>query len=177
MASFYAISLDRRLKHPAVIAIKQVCSKRRLSAMKLTLLCLSEHLRKFRSIWHPFIEQSYPSFFDDPYKYMKPTNDFCFSPLFWKDAQMTESVPVWSTEPSGSLWRNAGGWTLVILGVAGLILPVLPGIPLLIMGLVLLSADYRWARTCLRMVKLWTRKLNRHRSRLADANPIMKGQD
>jgi hypothetical protein len=90
---------------------------------------------------------------------------------------MTESVPVWSTQPTGSLWRNAGGWTLVILGVAGLILPVLPGIPLLIMGLVLLSADYRWARICLRRVKLWTRKLDRRRSRLADANPIMKRQD
>ena len=90
---------------------------------------------------------------------------------------MTEFVPLWSAQPSGSLWRNAGGWTLVILGVAGLMLPVLPGIPLLIMGLVLLSADYRWARTCLRRVKLWTRKLNRHRSRLADAHPIMQRQN
>jgi uncharacterized protein len=90
---------------------------------------------------------------------------------------MTEFVPLWSAQPSGSLWRNAGGWTLVILGVAGLMLPVLPGIPLLIMGLVLLSADYRWARTCLRRVKLWTRKLKRHRSRLADAHPIMQRQN
>ena len=74
---------------------------------------------------------------------------------------MTESVHVWSTQPSGSLWRNVGGWILVVLGVAGLMLPVLPGIPLLIAGLVMLSADYRWARNFLRRVKLWARKFHR----------------
>src|ERR1700722_15951779 len=82
---------------------------------------------------------------------------------------MTESVHVWSTQPSGSLWRNVGGWILVVLGVAGLVLPFLPGVPLLLAGLVMLSADYRWARTCLRRLKLWIRKLNRHRSGLAKA--------
>jgi uncharacterized membrane protein YbaN (DUF454 family) len=75
---------------------------------------------------------------------------------------MTESVGVWSTQPSGSLWRNAGGWILLILGVAGLMLPVLPGVPLLIAGLVMLSADHRWARNCLRKGKLWIRKLHRN---------------
>jgi hypothetical protein len=74
---------------------------------------------------------------------------------------MTESVGVWSTQPSGTLWRNAGGWVLLILGVAGLLLPVLPGTPLLIAGLVMLSADHRWARNCLRRARLWIRK---HRS-------------
>ena len=63
---------------------------------------------------------------------------------------MTESAPVWSTQSSGSLWRTVGGWIFVILGVAGLLLPVLPGAPLLIAGLVLLSADHHWARNCLR---------------------------
>jgi hypothetical protein len=82
---------------------------------------------------------------------------------------MTQSVSTWSTQPSGSLWRTAGGWTFLVVGVAGLVLPVLPGVPLLIAGLVMLSADYHWARTCLRRLKLWIRKLNRHRSGLANA--------
>jgi uncharacterized protein len=87
---------------------------------------------------------------------------------------MTESVGVWSTQPSGSLWRNAGGWILLILGVAGLMLPVLPGTPLLIAGLVMLSAHHRWARNCLRRLKLWIRKLHRHRPKPANAQPIMR---
>jgi uncharacterized membrane protein YbaN (DUF454 family) len=87
---------------------------------------------------------------------------------------MTESIHVWSTQPSGSLWRNVGGWILVVLGIAGLMLPFLPGVPLLIAGLVMLSADYRWARNCLRKVKLWARKLRRHRSKPANAHPIIR---
>jgi uncharacterized membrane protein YbaN (DUF454 family) len=90
---------------------------------------------------------------------------------------MTESVQVWSTQPSGSLWRSAGGWLLLVLGAAGLMLPVLPGVPLLIAGLVMLSADHRWARNCLRRVKLWTRKLNRLRSKPANTQPIVRGPE
>jgi len=82
---------------------------------------------------------------------------------------MTESARVWSAQPSGSLWRTAAGWTLLLLGVAGLMLPFLPGIPLLIAGLIMLSAQHRWARNCLRRVKLWTRKFRRHRSKPANA--------
>jgi uncharacterized membrane protein YbaN (DUF454 family) len=76
---------------------------------------------------------------------------------------MTESVGVWSTQPSSSLWRTAGGWVLLLLGTAGLILPVLPGTPLLIAGLVMLSTEHRWARNCLRQVKRWVRKLRNTR--------------
>ena len=82
---------------------------------------------------------------------------------------MTQSVSTWNIQQSGSLWRTAGGWTFLVVGVAGLVLPVLPGVPLLIAGLVMLSADYHWARTSLRRLKLWIRKLNRHRSGLANA--------
>ena len=87
---------------------------------------------------------------------------------------MTESAPTWSTQSSGSLWRTVGGWIFVIAGVAGLLLPVLPGAPLLIAGLVMLSADHSWARNCLRKVKLWTQKLNRHRTKPANDDPVMR---
>jgi uncharacterized protein YqgC (DUF456 family) len=46
-----------------------------------------------------------------------------------------------------------GGWALVILGLAGLLLPVAPGVPLLIAGLALLAVDYPWARRWLDWVK------------------------
>jgi uncharacterized protein len=90
---------------------------------------------------------------------------------------MTESVHVWSAQPSGSLWRNAGGWILLVLGAAGLMLPVLPGTPLLIAGLVMLSADHRWARDGLRRLKLWTRKLHTRRSKPTNVHPIVRRPD
>jgi uncharacterized membrane protein YbaN (DUF454 family) len=37
------------------------------------------------------------------------------------------------------------GWVLLALGVAGLFLPLLPGIPLALAGLVILARDYAWA--------------------------------
>jgi uncharacterized membrane protein YbaN (DUF454 family) len=41
---------------------------------------------------------------------------------------------------------NAAGWALLLLGAAGLLLPVLPGVMLLILGLSFLSLEYKWAR-------------------------------
>lgn len=41
---------------------------------------------------------------------------------------------------------NAAGWGLLLLGGAGLVLPVLPGVALLIVGLSFLSLEYKWAR-------------------------------
>jgi uncharacterized membrane protein YbaN (DUF454 family) len=38
------------------------------------------------------------------------------------------------------------GWTFMVLGVAGLFLPVLQGILFLMIGLVILSTEYKWAR-------------------------------
>lgn len=38
------------------------------------------------------------------------------------------------------------GWVFIALGVAGLFLPVLQGILFLLIGLVILSAEYHWAR-------------------------------
>jgi uncharacterized membrane protein YbaN (DUF454 family) len=40
----------------------------------------------------------------------------------------------------------ASGWFLVLSGLIGLLLPVLPGVLLLIVGLSILSVEYAWAR-------------------------------
>ncbi len=40
----------------------------------------------------------------------------------------------------------AAGWLLLVLGATGLFLPVLPGIPFLLIGLSILSIEYDWAR-------------------------------
>ena len=53
-------------------------------------------------------------------------------------------------KPMRSLRTMASGWVLLVLGVVGLFLPLLPGIVLLIAGLVVLSREYEWARRLLR---------------------------
>lgn len=58
-----------------------------------------------------------------------------------------------------SLWRTAVGWALVCAGILGMILPIIPGVPLLIGGLVILSARYRWAAVGLRWLKRKVRQV------------------
>lgn len=38
------------------------------------------------------------------------------------------------------------GWIFLVLGAAGLVLPVLPGVMFLLLGLSFLSLEYAWAR-------------------------------
>jgi uncharacterized membrane protein YbaN (DUF454 family) len=38
------------------------------------------------------------------------------------------------------------GWTFLVVGAAGLVLPVIPGILFLLVGLSTLSVEYEWAR-------------------------------
>lgn len=38
--------------------------------------------------------------------------------------------------------QRAGGYVLIVVGAAGLILPVIPGIPLLLIGMRLLGPDH-----------------------------------
>ena len=64
-----------------------------------------------------------------------------------------------------SLWRIAVGWALVCAGIAGIILPVIPGVPLLIAGLVVLSARYRWAAVCVKWVKHKVRQVAGRRAK------------
>jgi hypothetical protein len=52
-----------------------------------------------------------------------------------------------------SIWRKILGWTCVILGLPGLILPIIPGIPLLVLGIVLLSGQHQWAHNVLEWAK------------------------
>lgn len=43
------------------------------------------------------------------------------------------------------IFLEALGWALLATGLAGLLLPILPGIPLGIAGLLILSREYAWA--------------------------------
>jgi uncharacterized membrane protein YbaN (DUF454 family) len=49
----------------------------------------------------------------------------------------------------------AGGWLLVAVGVVGCVVPVIPGIPLLLAGLGLLAYEYVWAKRLLERVQGW----------------------
>ena len=45
------------------------------------------------------------------------------------------------------------GWGFVVLGVIGVVLPVLPGIPFLLVGLFILSSEYVWAHQLLGKIR------------------------
>jgi uncharacterized membrane protein YbaN (DUF454 family) len=45
------------------------------------------------------------------------------------------------------------GWAFIVLGIAGLFLPVLQGILFLLIGLIILSSEYVWAHHLLRKLK------------------------
>ena len=45
------------------------------------------------------------------------------------------------------------GWAFVALGVIGVVLPILPGIPLLLVGLLVLSSEYVWAHHLLGKIR------------------------
>jgi hypothetical protein len=59
-------------------------------------------------------------------------------------------------EPRRSILTSAAisvaGSSLVLIGVAGLFLPVIPGVVLLASGLALLGRQYGWARSALSRV-------------------------
>ncbi len=78
----------------------------------------------------------------------------------------TNRPPYTNASPRGSLWRKIAGWALILAGLTGLILPIIPGIPLLIGGLVMLSTEHRWARAMLVWAK---RRYQRYRARRAAA--------
>jgi hypothetical protein len=58
-------------------------------------------------------------------------------------------------------WLTVGaGWCLLVVGVAGLFLPVIQGLLCIASGLTLLSTEYRWAGVCLAWIK---RKIRLHK--------------
>jgi uncharacterized protein (TIGR02611 family) len=63
----------------------------------------------------------------------------------------------------GRAARLAGGWALLVVGGALLVLPG-PGIPLVLGGLALLAREQRWARRALAVLR---RRWGRLRARLA----------
>jgi hypothetical protein len=89
------------------------------------------------------------------------------------------SVPGWIThlQRPGSLWGAVVGWLCVCVGVFGVVLPIIPGIPFLIAGLVILSARYRWAGFCLRWLKRKARAVSGSVSRRKAADASVAGAD
>ncbi|HLK34110.1 MAG TPA: PGPGW domain-containing protein [Terriglobales bacterium] len=45
------------------------------------------------------------------------------------------------------------GWAFILLGIAGLFLPILQGILFLLIGLVILSTEYVWAHKLLQRLR------------------------
>ena len=56
-----------------------------------------------------------------------------------------------------------GGGLLVLVGLAGFVLPILPGTVLLVGGLLLWSSEFRWAREVLARVRSWLADLSAKR--------------
>jgi uncharacterized protein len=45
------------------------------------------------------------------------------------------------------------GWSFILLGIAGLLLPFLQGLLFILVGLIILSSQYAWARLLLRKLR------------------------
>jgi hypothetical protein len=65
---------------------------------------------------------------------------------------------------SAGFWRKLICWVCVGIGLLGILLPIIPGIPFLIAGLLSLSTEHRWIRAFLVMAK---RKLARISPRIS----------
>jgi uncharacterized membrane protein YbaN (DUF454 family) len=44
---------------------------------------------------------------------------------------------------------TVSGWIIIVLGIAGLALPFIPGLVFILLGLVILSSQYVWAQRML----------------------------
>ena len=53
--------------------------------------------------------------------------------------------------------RLTAGWSLIIVGIIGLFLPILQGVLLILSGLAVLSTESRWARALLDRFAAWRR--------------------
>jgi hypothetical protein len=82
------------------------------------------------------------------------------------------NVPGWIThlKRPRSLWGTVVGWLCVCIGVLGIVLPIIPGLPFLAAGLFILSARYVWAAVCLRWLKRKARSASAYVSRRKEAD-------
>lgn len=64
-----------------------------------------------------------------------------------------------------SLWLKIVGWACIFVGLLGIVLPIIPGIPFLIAGVATLSTQYRWARAVSAKLKTRFRGVFRKRGR------------
>jgi hypothetical protein len=72
--------------------------------------------------------------------------------------QTEPKPPFWQKlAGNSSFWRKLIGWPCLFIGLMGIILPIIPGIPFLIVGLAALSTEYRWVRSLL----VWTKRKTR----------------
>lgn len=64
------------------------------------------------------------------------------------------------------MWRTirmVAGLILIVLGLLGLLLPVMPGVPLLIAGVALVGTNHPWVRPAIARLRAWRRKWKRSR--------------
>jgi uncharacterized protein len=67
------------------------------------------------------------------------------------------------------------GWSLVLLGIAGLVLPFLQGLLMILIGLIILSSEYHWARRLLAKLEARFPKISSAARRaIANANQWLR---
>ena len=70
---------------------------------------------------------------------------------------------------------NVVGWAFLLLGIAGLFLPILQGVLFILIGLIILSTEYVWAHRLLSRLKTRFPRLGRAADSAAHkANAWMK---
>jgi hypothetical protein len=52
-------------------------------------------------------------------------------------------------------WRAAAGIALVAVGMAGTLLPVIPGVPLIVAGMAVLGPEHPWSRAVAGRLRRW----------------------
>jgi hypothetical protein len=53
--------------------------------------------------------------------------------------------------------------TMIGMGVVGVLVPILPGLPLLLAGLALVGPDHPWARPLAARLRAWRHAITAHR--------------
>jgi uncharacterized membrane protein YbaN (DUF454 family) len=74
-------------------------------------------------------------------------------------------MPRKTFQQQSSLWLKIVGWACLAVGLLGVILPIIPGIPFLIAGLATLSTQHRWVRALTLRLKSRFRRFFREHAR------------